>query len=43
MFMALDSDVYGKSLFTCLPVPPPESFKAIDLLQSSDKKKQCQG
>lgn len=34
-FMALNNDVYGNSLFTCLSVPPPASFKAIKLLQSN--------
>lgn len=35
MFIALDSDVYGNSLFTSLSVPLLPSFKAIDLLQSN--------
>lgn len=35
MFLALDSDVCGNSLFTCLSVPPPASLKSIDLLQSN--------
>lgn len=35
MFMALDSAVYGNSLFGCPSVPPPALFKATDLLQSN--------
>lgn len=35
VLMALDSAVYGNNLFGCLSVPPPASFKAIDLLQSN--------
>lgn len=36
-FVALNNDVYGNSLFTCLSVPPPAFFKAINLLQSNVK------
>lgn len=35
MFMALNDDIYGNSLFTCLSVPPTAFFKAIKLLQSN--------
>lgn len=35
MLMALDSDVCGNRLFTCLSVPPPALRKVTDLLQSN--------
>lgn len=35
MFMALNDEVYGNSLFTCPSVPPLAFFKAIKLLQSN--------
>lgn len=35
VFMALNNDIYGNSLFTCLSAPPPAFFKAIKMLQSN--------